>query len=58
VSGVVRGEDVEKINAASVYLSKMSEFTGKSVKPIVAGVRFDRHALEEAKRLGVEVVYI
>jgi hypothetical protein len=37
---------------------KMSEFTGKSVKPIVAGVRFDRHALEEAKRLGVEVVYI
>jgi predicted nuclease with TOPRIM domain len=58
ISGVVRREDVEKAARTSKALASTGEYAGKTVKAVVAGVRFDSHAIEEATHLGVEVIYI
>jgi chromosome segregation ATPase len=58
ISGVVRREDVEKVAKVSKALASTKEYAGKTVKAVVAGVRFDSHAVEAAAHLGVEVIYV
>ncbi|MEM0272178.1 MAG: hypothetical protein QW514_06535 [Thermoprotei archaeon] len=58
VSGVLRKKDVSKLKRSSDRLTAMSEYKAKQVKPIAAGVRVDSHAVELAKRLNVEIMYI
>gem|GEM_PF-1263456 len=58
VSGVLRKRDIDKLKRSSDRLAENEEYAGKQIRPVAAGVRIDSHAVELAKHLGVEVIYI
>src|SRR5579875_3727659 len=58
VSGVLRSRDINKLKRSTDRFAANPEYAGKQVKPIAAGVRIDSHAIELAKHLDVEILYI